>query len=270
MRRIKKQTAHGLDQYAFLEASEIPAVMKQYPQARQGSSWIGDSSEALVRKATVGDNGLVEESEKFLSSIEDQVPMSRGWKNVDDVVGAVPNITAYLAGHPQHMRRRQRASKENAPLTIYMDLTSSAAIDAKDVQRRGTVLLALVRMLCEHRPVELWVGVSKGRRERSGTIAWRIDTAPLDLARSSYHIGAAAMARGFGYGMDNAIHDTGPNWPFADYATHVRTAEARLRSVIDWGDVLYIPPVINSDPLMKDPVAWLKRTMQTYVKGDEE
>lgn len=267
MRRVTKNTKWGLDQYAFLEASEIPTLMEAHPRATKGGSWVGGTSEELKRKATIGDNSLVAESEKFLALIEDQVPMSRGWRNVDDVVGAVPNVPAFLAGHPQCMRRRERTARDNAPLTIYMDLTSSAMIDSKTVQRRGIVLLALVRMLVEHRPVELWVGTSKGRSGCAGTVAWRIDTAPLDLARSAYHIGASAMARGFGYGLDDTLHKTGGQWPFADYASH-RHAEQRLRDVIELGELLYIPPIHGTDELVDDPVGWLKRTMAAYVKEE--
>lgn len=269
MRQITKQIPQGLDQYCFLEASEIVGLMEKYPGSCKGGSWYGDTKEALKHKAAYGDNDLVWQSEKLLSSIEDQVPMSRGWRNVDDVVGAVPNIPAFLAGHPQHMRRRERTARDNAPLTVYMDLTSSAMIEAKDVQKRGIVLLALVRMLVEHRPVELWVGTSKGRPGCSGTVAWRIDTAPLDLARSAYHIGAAAMARGFGYGLDDSLHKTGGQWPFGKYDYSTNNAEARLKSVVDWGELLYIPPIHLSDPLTTKPIEWLKRTMATYVKGDE-
>lgn len=268
MRQVSRTIPQGLDQYAFLEAGEIPGLMAKYPMARRGGSWYGGTSEELVRKATIGDNSLVAESDRFLDQLEGQVPLSRGWKNVDDVVGAIPNIPAYLAGHPQHMRRRQRMAKDNAPLAIYMDLTSSAMIEAKHLQKRGIVLLALARMLIEHRPVELWVGTSKGRSGYSGTVAWRIDTAPLDLARSAYHIGAAAMARGFGYGMDDTLHRTGGHWPFGQYNQNPANAEARLRSVIDWGDLLYIPPIHLSDPLTTKPVEWLKRTMAKYVQEE--
>jgi hypothetical protein len=186
------------------------------------------------------------------------------------VVGAIPNVPAFLAGHPQHMRRRERVAKNNAPLTIYMDLTTSAAIDAKTVTKRGVVLLALVRMLIEHRPVELWVGTSKGRRGVSGTVAWKIDTTPLDLSRSSFHIGASSMARGFGYGVDDSVHETGGGWPFGDYGLHCRTAKVRLQEAMGGGDMLFISPIINSDPLVSDPVNWLKRTLKEYVGGGDE
>jgi hypothetical protein len=151
-----------------------------------------------------------------------------------------------------------------------MDLTSSGGITAETVTKRGIVLLALVRMLVEHRTVELWVGTSKGRSGHSGTVAWRIDTAPLDLARSAYHIGAAAMARGFGYGVDNAVHKTGGSWPFGNYDAHCKTAKARLQEAMEVGDFLFIPPIYLTDPMTQDPVNWLKRTMKEYVGGGDD
>ena len=264
MRKEVMQTKLGLDQFAFLDAGEIPGLIEKYKISAGG--WHGDSTADFRKKAMLGDTNLVGVSEQFLAEIEDQIPMSRGWRNIDDVVGAVPNIPAFLAGHPQNMRRRVRVAKSNAPLTIYMDLTSSAAIDAKDVTKRGIVLLALARLLVEHRPVELWVGTSKGGYTKtSGTVAWRIDTAPLDLARAAYHIGASAMARGFGYGVDNAIHKTGGSWPFGDYQLHCRTAKERLAMVMGSSELLFIPPIYLKDELVTQPVAWLKRTMAQYL-----
>jgi len=269
MRKEVVQIKHGLDQYMFIEAGEIPGLIDKHNI--KAGSWHGDSTEEFRKKALLGDNSLVAVSEKFLSQIEDQVPTSRGWRNIDDVVGSVPNIPAFLAGHPQHMRRRVRVAKETAPLSIYMDLTSSAAIDAATVTKRGVVLLALTRLLVEHRPVELWVGTSKGvgwGGAKSGTVAWRIDTAPLDLARAAYHIGASAMARGFGYGVDNAVHKTGGHWPFGDYALHCRTAKERLAAVMGNTEILYIPPIHVADDMVRKPVEWLKRTMAIYVGGE--
>lgn len=274
MRQVKVDTKHGLDQYAFLEAREIPGLIEKYKEkiginVGHGYGWSGGSMETLRKHASQGDESLVSASEKFLAEIEDQVPLSRGWTNVEDVVGAIPNIPAFLAGHPQHMRRRQRVARDTAPLTIYMDLTSSAALSAVTVQKRGIVLLALVRMLVEHRPVSLMVGTSKGRYGVSGTIAWRIDTTPLDLARAAYHISSTTMARGFGYGVDDAIHETGGSWPFGSYDLHCKTAAARLQAVTDIGEVMYIPPIFVADEMVQRPVEWLKRVMAKYL-GEKE
>jgi hypothetical protein len=265
MRQTSENTKNGLDQFTFLEAGEIPGLIEKHKIT--AGSWHGDTTEEFRKKALLGDNSLVAVSEQFLAMIEDQVPMSRGWRNVDDVVGAIPNVPAFLAGHPQHMRRRVRVAKTSAPLIIYMDLTSSASIDAKTVTKRGIVLLALTRLLVEHRPVELWVGTSKGGYKTSGTVAWRIDTAPLDLARAAYHIGSSAMARGFGYSMDNKLHKTGGHWPFGDYALHCKTAKERLQLQMGHSELLFIPPIHIVDEMVNKPVEWLKRTMAEYVEA---
>lgn len=269
--RIERRDWRGApDCYALFEAGEIPGLMREHASHIRGGSWHGDTIENMRRKSETGDNSLVKESDRFLTMIEDQIPVSQGWRAIDDVVGGVPNVPAFLAGHPMHMRRRVRVAKESAPLTVFADLTSSASISAKDVGRRAVVLLALVRLLVEHRPVELWVGTAKGMGRGSGCAAWRIDTAPLDLARSAYHIGSAAMARGFGYGMTDSLFRTGGHWPFHSFEMHKRTAVERLRGVFGFGDVLYVPPIFEADPLVADPVGWLKRTMKQYIGGEEE
>jgi len=282
MRQVKVKNTYGLDQYVFLETSEITEMLETHKSkiflnsdTLGGKSWSGGGIAKLRACAGPGDESLVAESEKFLADIEGQIPLSRGWRNIDDVVGAVPNIPAFLAGHPQHMRRRERVARDNAPLTIYMDLTSSAAISAETVQKRGIVLLALTRMLVEHRPVALWVGISKGSGYGaagpvSGTVAWRIDTTPLDLARAAFHISSTVMARGFGYGVDDSLHITGGAWPFGNHTLHCRTAEARLQAVSDIGEVMYIPPIYVADDMVNQPVAWLKRVMLKYVGETKE
>jgi hypothetical protein len=221
------------------------------------------STEQWIEMATTGDESLVGRSEGVLSSIEDKMPVSLAWRNVDDVVGAIPNVPTFLAGHPQCMRRRQRTLRENAPVTIYMDLTSSMGIASDKILRRGITLLALVRMLVEHRATELWVGTSLSNGTDTGTVAWRIDTTPLDLARAAFHISDVSMSRLFGYAtaeMLTGCHLGG----FGDRDTK------RLQEIAGWNEVIHIPPVTYSDPLVDEPVKWLKRTLAKYTGGTED
>jgi hypothetical protein len=270
MRTEKLKTSTGAeDHYIFMDASEIVGVVEANPRHySDGGDWYGETNAEFKQRVVTGDERLVAESEAFLSQIEDQIPVSRGWRNVDDVVGAVPNVPAFLAGHPQHMRRREKRSKNNAPIAIYMDLTSSAGIGSKDVRKRGIVLLALARMLVEHRPVELWVGTSLSMRGGSATVAWKIDTAPLDLARASYHISSTAIARLFGYKTAQRQLGAGGGWPLNNYDRHCATAKQRLMAA-GFHDVLYIPPIMLRDELISNPVAWLKRVMSEYVNVEE-
>jgi len=275
MQTINQKTKWGKDDYILLDSGELTEYASRNAGLLRsrinGDRWHGSVGyHEFSQKVETGDEKLVAESEKFLAKIEDQVPISRGWRNVDDVVGAVPNVPAFLAGHPQCMRRRERTMRDTAPLAIYMDLTSSAGIDASDVEKRGIVLLALTRCLVEHRPVELWVGSSLGQHGRSGTVAWRIDTAPLDLARAAFHISATVMSRGFGYGVCQSVLGTGGGWPFGDHTLHCQTAKERLAPVFAGRDLLYIPPILVGDAMTKDPVGWIKRTMRDYGYVQED
>lgn len=270
MRKVETKTKWGRDDYLLIDAGELTVTARA--TSFSVSSWSGGGTrEQFLSKVELGDQSLVQQSDDYLAKIEDQVPVSRGWRNVDDVVGAVPNVPAFLAGHPQCMRRRERTMRDTAPLAIYMDLTSSGGITAQVVQRRGVVLLALTRMLVEHRAVELWVGASLGGSSLrgSGTVAWQIDTAPLDLARAAHRISSTTMSRGFGYSACQQRLSTKGSWPFNSYALHVETAPSRLQTVFAGQTLLYVPPVYLTDPLVTNPVAWLKKTMAKYTEGEQ-
>lgn len=272
MRQEQMSTEWGLDKYLLMDTSEIPTVTESYSKWMQyhDISWTGgDDYYAMRRKAVAGDEGLVSKSEQLLAEIEDQVPISRGWRNVDDVVGSVPNVPAYLAGHPQCMRRRERADRDTAPLTVFVDLTSSAGINAHHVLRRGIAILALVRALVEHRAITLWAGVAQDVGSGSGTVAWQIDTAPLDLARAAYHIAHPAMSRRFGYGANRAFNGSGGGWPFNNFETQRKTAQVRLERLLG-GEVLHVSPIFINDPSVADPIGWVKRTIAKYTGTQED
>lgn len=254
--------------YVLLSASEIVSAAENNPKwMRHQESVQRDngaiSTATFLQRASTGDNSLVAQSDAFLSEIEGKVPMSRGWRNVDDVVGAIPNVPAFLAGHPQHMRRRVRTMLETAPLTVYMDLSSSMGIKPDMILRRGVTLLALVRMLVEHRPVELWVGSSLGNGGVTATTAWRIDTTPLDLARAAFHISDTSMSRLFGY----AMCEQQVNMHLGSFGD---TKIDNLKQIAGWHDVLHIPPINYYDPMVKDPIGWLNRVMADQVRLKEE
>lgn len=218
------------------------------------------------RCAVLGDNSYVERSEKFLAQIEDQVPLSQGWRNVDDVVGALPNVPAFLAGYPNCMRRRTRVDKENAPLRIFMNLTSSMGIWPEQVLRRGITLLAFTRLMIMHRPVELWVGSALRDGVKCATVAWRIDTAPLDLARAAFHIADVSMSRLFGYAMCEQLTNCHLGGGREDHEAH----KWQLMQFAGWPDVLYIPRFDLRDPLVSDPVGWIKRELAKYTGAEQQ
>ena len=186
-----------------------------------------------------------------------------------DVVGALPNVPAFLAGTSQAMRRKQRTVSDSAPISVVADVTSSAAIDAKDLLKRGTALLAFVRLLSTHRAVSLWCGIGlDAKGGGSSMVLWRIDTTPLDLARAAHLLSAPSVSRGLGYGLSRALHASSGSWPFHSHERQASTGEARLREVLG-EQVHFIPPLFVADELISAPVKWLQRELARYLPSEE-
>lgn len=269
------RTSISREHFALFGVGEIHAVAKdnmrwmRHQEGIQGGNG-ARRTEEFLRLVSTGDESLVAQSEEMLAKIEDQIPVSQGWRNVDDVVGALPIIPSFLAGHPQHMRRRERADRENAPITIFMDLTSSMGIPQQKILKRGIVLLALTRLLVEHRSVELWVGTSLGGSSPSGKdsciVGWQIDTAPMDLARAAFHISDVSMSRLFGYATCEMLVDRHLGGFGADKERNVKM----LQQVGGWHELMYIPPIHHADPMTDDPVSWIKRVMKQYTGQGED
>ena len=225
------------DYYTFVPASELRELVARiglHGEYRSFSGkWYGKHNvTSALRALTFGDESLVAASDSLLSKLEDKLPPTPKWQKVNHVAGPRVRMGAFLAGQPNSMRRRKKLDRDDAPVTIFMDLTSSAMIDAGKLLARGTAILALARALCEHRTVELWGGIAIGEsgwrwdKAWSSTVAWRIDTTPLDLARAAFLLSAPAMARGIGYGIGPGCAgrtNWSGQWAFGNHDLHVRT-----------------------------------------------
>jgi hypothetical protein len=250
------------DMAGFAEAADsVPGSRRE-----RSGSWCGgmsfNESLACVR---AGDLSAVPESEKLLSEMESHVFVARRFRIIDDVTGALPNVPAYLAGVPANMRRRVRTVSPAAPLSVFVDLTSSAGISADDVRKRGTAILALVRLLANVRPVEIWAFVGLGSQGRANYVAVRLDTAPLDLARAAHMLTHASVARALGYGIaEHALRSQG-GWPYGNVELQRKHGAAIMSRVVNPGsDVLFMPPIHLSDASVKNPVKWIRDMLAQY------
>ena len=86
----------------------------------------------------------VEKSESFLSKFEALAFNAPARQWINDITGVLPNIPAYLAGHPQAMRRRTRIEFDSAPITIYADVFVSCAFKHEQIIKRGSAVLPLL------------------------------------------------------------------------------------------------------------------------------
>lgn len=261
------------DNFTFLDSNDLRRTTEEIikPGEWDSSKWAGKKTfqEALTA-LTVGDPSLVAASDALLAKIEDKLPQTRKWQRINHVTGNRVRMGAFLAGQPNCMRKRKKLEREDAPVTIFMDLTSSAMVNVDDLLKRGVAILAFARCLTQHRPVELWAGVALGDsayrgKAWSSTVGWRIDTAPLDLSRAAFLLAHPAVARGVGYaiGPKLAGHSTwSGHWPWGNQTLHVRTQQDRMRGALNAAEMLVIPPIYGTDPLVRDPVGWITRELQ--------
>jgi hypothetical protein len=209
-----------------------------------------------------GDMSGVAASDKLLTEMEALVPVSQSWRTHNSVVGMCPNVPQYLAGNPYNMRLKRRCATATAPLSIFVELVGSAGIDARTCLKRGAAMLALVRMLANLRPVELWCLIAIGQRNSRSTLCVRLDTQPLDLARGAHIFTHPSVFRALGYrSLEHEFYPRGWNgdWAFGDHALHVRKAAESYRRLLKPGsDVLFVPPVHANDAYLTQPAKWLR------------
>lgn len=171
---------------------------------------------AAVQSCRTGLLDFVAQSDRYLAALE-ALEFSRPrprW--LDAPAGFVPNVPAYLAGHPASMRRRVREPSTHTPITIVVNTAISYMYSQTALIERGAVILALVRLLADRRPLTLYAGYFGGDTQRPLGVAVRLDTAPLDLAHATFALCAPEFMRWIMHSAKDAT------WPGSRY--HVATS----------------------------------------------
>ena len=160
------------------------------------AQWAGGEVAECVRKTRDGDLALVAASEGFLARFESLTFQSPRKQWLAAEAGHMPNVPAFIAGHPQSMRRRARRLHEAAPITVLVDVGVSEAFSHEKILTRGAAIMALCRVLASYRAVQLYVvEASKVASGAESVIAVRIDSAPLDLAHAAWALCGAGFLR---------------------------------------------------------------------------
>lgn len=250
---------------------DTPAELADYAQEKAGherhitrspSSFTGpDTGEQALAKARAGDLAGVAASDALLEKFERFTfeTSRKAWS--DDVCGSIPNVPAFIAGHPLAMRRRIRQDSASAPVAIVADLTTSAALTADQIAKRGAAILALVRILSARRPVELWAGcMMDARAQGLSAIFTRIETTPLDLATAAYVMTSASFPRRLCYGLGAVEHGFTGLWPYSNNhnAPKKHGLEIIRRALDHVTEALYVPPIHSNDLITTDPQAWIE------------
>jgi hypothetical protein len=263
--------ADSLAELAMFCDRSVPSE-SSYRMRGEAGWYGGDNFETIRDKTIAGDVSVVPQSDKLLAQFEQYSFASARNVVIDDVVGAIPNVQAFLSGSPMSMRRKVKAQSDTAPVAVVIDLVSSASITAAQILQRGIALLAFVRAISMRRPVELWVsnGLDADGRKNAVWAFARIDTTPLELAHACYALSCVGVARALCYGMSEALHGYQGTYPYDDaqltrkhYAEIVRSALPHVT------DVVAIPVILASDPLLHNPTAWVRDQLEQLNIKDE-
>lgn len=240
-------------------------------------SWKGGMGSQGVNHAIEhGHLPSAEQSEKFLAEVESLIPQAPTSRHeiIDDVVGAFPNVPAFIAGQPLSMRRKVKRPNEFQPIAVVVDLTSSAAISADTVAKRGAAILALVRALSARRPVELWIGCGLDANHQRNALwqFYKMDTAPLDLARTAFMLAHPGACRGAMHQIAfQAPYGYKGNWPYGTGPVREEKFRAILAQAMPHvTDVIACPSIYVTDQSITDPVAWIAAHLATHAGEFEQ
>ena len=238
-----------------------------------GADFAGCTFSQACGWAIEGDLSAVAASDAMLAQFENYALPTARRETIDDVVGAFPNVPAYLSGQPLCMRRKRKTESDVSPIAILVDVTSSANISTAKLRARGTAILAFARALAARRPVELWAGAGfDGHRITDA--AWcfvRLETAPMDLAHVAFALAHPGFARHLCYGAIHFVSRTSRSgsWPFSNNAVARETMRDVLKPAFPHvAEMLCVPAVHGRDALLNDPMAWIAEQLAIHASYD--
>lgn len=247
-------------------------------------SWMGgESRDDYFRKTRTGDASKVVDAERLLDKIEVQIERECiVWQQ--DVVGAYPDVAAFLANDPECMRRRHITEDDRSPLRVWVDVSSSGCISASDLLPRGIAALALVMQLIRSgRAVELWTFISvHGRVNGQSAVCVKMNTTPIDIASVAYCLTSQGFARGLSYGAATQFNSFNGSWgrnyvSYGSLAARIAGARKTLEGLTAPQDII-LPAPFDSDRndkgdaglIFRDPVKWVVETCKRAAEGDQQ
>jgi hypothetical protein len=258
-------------------AARFAAVPETHASRRNcsaGNDWTGSMAwDDSLRRVHEGCNAAAAKSDAYLSKLEARDFVSRKFVTVASVAGGLPCVPAMLAGHPLAMRQRRRQMTDSAPLAIIVDVASSGSVKASELEKRGGAITALVRLLSAVRPVSLYIGcsVTLGGTKDATHVFCRMDTSPIDLARTAHMLTHASVARGMFYALcyerGGAQGDERSlKWPYAEGPKLIRAhAHAILsRAIPEATESLYIGAAFETDECIDQPEKWLQTMLERH------
>jgi hypothetical protein len=221
-----------------------------------------------------GRDDAVTRSEKLLDEMEADGIETNTLTWEYSQAGAIPCVPSFLAGAPESMRCLIDTATDRAPVKIFASVCLSAGFSSREIEQRGTAILALCRKLQSIRPVELWLYADMDGRENgdgTGRCALpiiRIDTSPLDLTTASYIMTDAGFLRQLCFSWAGKHGFTGA-WAWGMSPMNPE-AQAKCKKALGAGENdLFIPGGYLTDPIVRESVKWVNDQVRKYHNQEE-
>lgn len=256
---------------AFANDCREARVESKYSSARHSGWWGGDSISKLMDKCLAGEESHIAKAEELLDHLRDEIEIPKPQWNPSPY-GAFPDVGAFLAGEVECMRHIRSDPSMTAPVRVYYDPTSSAAIDSDTLVQRGVAALALAMALAQMRPVELWTFSDlDSHGDGLALICAKIQTNPLMLSEACFALCNPGYARGLTYGLAEIRMGFQGMWGFGSNDHHQARRTQTMREALgaDPMDIV-IPGIHAKDELVKDPVGFIKRELAKFHVSMEE
>lgn len=213
-----------------------------------------------------GDESHVHDARALLKQLNERVESPHFvWEH--SIAGAFPDVPAYLAGEPEHMWHRTPKPDDRSPLRIWVGLTSTWNIPNYLLRKRGIALAALAMALSEVRPVIVTPFYQLnllGNSKSQGIISWDLSTSPIVLSELLPSLSDPLLSR---YMTRTATFIVNPELQQEPAGYFGSTKPTDL--IYYKPDDLYLPVIHASDPLLTDPVAWVKTQLAKYDQQDD-
>lgn len=261
----------------------MPIITKHFTSGREYLNWLNDPS-------TTGRRNVA--SRKSGNEVTKSVPIAKamlehGSNDTDSISALVEqfsfelpttqrvtrasvrghrvNMSAYLVGSPLNMIKRDVDTSDHSPLRIWIGTTSSWGIKPADINKRGAALAAFALALSARRTVYITPYVILGSGANSAIISVDLQSSPLYLNELAAHMNVN-LTRFLGiYACRTLNNDCDGGWP-KDYNN-----EAAMRNHLGAApDDVYLGSIHRDDPLLIDPIKWIKANLAKYLGESEE
>lgn len=262
-----------LGQIFFTSPSQLANHAGATKQPEDRRDWTGETLAETLRYARHGNPAHVASAEKIIDQIELEIATeSTEW--VHGLAGSRPDVPAYLAGQPECMISRRPCQLERAPITVWVDLCTSATIPATAIHQRGAGIIAFIMALIrEGRAVQLHaITYSHGIKNDQTIVICRLPTNPLDLSAVANALAGGGFPRSLCYGIARAENGFNgrsakkSNW-HGSYNYRVAAIRAyALEGLAAPGDII-IPGMHGADP-RPAPADWVNARLAEWRRGE--